>query len=71
MPPHIFQIAADAYMHLQTGQRDQAIISSGESGAGKTENTKQVFFFLAQVAAPSDQEDSFIQQQLMDSNFVL
>ena len=73
LPPHIFQMAAEAYSELQEHGTNQSIISSGESGAGKTENTKQVFFFLAQVAATNAATDAAaaISDQLIASNFVL
>jgi len=34
-PPHVFQVAATAYHQLMTQHEDQAVIISGESGAGK------------------------------------
>ena len=40
MPPHIFKLAARAFSELQLDRRSQAILVSGESGAGKTETTK-------------------------------
>ena len=69
LPPHIFQMAAEAYSELREHGKNQSIISSGESGAGKTENTKQVFFFLAQVAATDAVAE--IRNQLIASNYVL
>ena len=48
--PHVFTLASDAYKALCTSGQSQTIITSGESGAGKTENAKQVFRFLAEVA---------------------
>ncbi|KOO32188.1 hypothetical protein Ctob_011303 [Chrysochromulina tobinii] len=73
LPPHIFQMAAEAYSELREHGKNQSIISSGESGAGKTENTKQVFFFLAQVAATNAATDAAaaIRDQLLASNYVL
>lgn len=50
LPPHVYAIAADAYKALVVNGRSQTIVTSGESGAGKTENSKQVFRFLAEVA---------------------
>ncbi|KAF8643335.1 hypothetical protein AX16_009064 [Volvariella volvacea WC 439] len=40
LPPHIFQIANDAYYHMRRTTQDQAIIFSGETGSGKSENRR-------------------------------
>ncbi|CAF0782742.1 unnamed protein product [Adineta ricciae] len=51
MPPHIFAIAGDAYRLMLQNREDQSILCTGESGAGKTENTKKVIQYLAHIAA--------------------
>ncbi|CAI2312949.1 unnamed protein product [Caenorhabditis sp. 36 PRJEB53466] len=50
MPPHIFAVADEAYRSMLQERDDQSILCTGESGAGKTENTKKVIQYLAYVA---------------------
>ncbi|KAK0407846.1 hypothetical protein QR680_003632 [Steinernema hermaphroditum] len=50
MPPHIFAIADAAYRSMLQEHEDQSVLCTGESGAGKTENTKKVIQYLASVA---------------------
>merc|ERR1712223_795792 len=50
-PPHLWAITETAYRNMLTNSKDQAMLITGESGAGKTENTKKVIAYLAQVAA--------------------
>ncbi|KAL9613853.1 MAG: hypothetical protein Q9167_001651 [Letrouitia subvulpina] len=50
--PHIFAMADGAFRHLVEEGENQSILVTGESGAGKTENTKKVIQYLAAVARP-------------------
>jgi len=49
LPPHIYGLGQDALRGLRDGSRDQAILISGESGAGKTESAKLVLSYVAEA----------------------
>ncbi|KAG8905822.1 hypothetical protein FRB99_008187 [Tulasnella sp. 403] len=52
-PPHIFAIAERAWVNMGEERENQSILITGESGAGKTENTKKVIQYLAAIASDS------------------
>jgi len=66
--PHIFAIGKDALDGLKLHNRNQAVLISGESGAGKTESCKLVLSFV--VDAVRSSEDG-VEDQLMQTNPVL
>ena len=47
--PHVYAIAAMTMKNLFDNLKNQAIVISGESGAGKTENTKSAMKFLTSL----------------------
>uniref|UniRef100_A0A8C2Z7V5 Myosin motor domain-containing protein n=1 Tax=Cyclopterus lumpus TaxID=8103 RepID=A0A8C2Z7V5_CYCLU len=49
-PPHIFSISDNAYQFMLTDRDNQSILITGESGAGKTVNTKRVIQYFATIA---------------------
>ncbi|KAL6464235.1 hypothetical protein MHYP_G00265520 [Metynnis hypsauchen] len=49
-PPHIFSISDNAYQFMLTDRENQSVLITGESGAGKTVNTKRVIQYFATVA---------------------
>ena len=46
LPPHVWALTGEAYRNLFEMEKNQALVISGESGAGKTENTKYAMKFL-------------------------
>ncbi|XP_061472395.1 myosin-1B-like [Rhineura floridana] len=55
-PPHIFSISDNAYQFMLTDRENQSILITGESGAGKTVNTKRVIQYFATIAAAGDKK---------------
>jgi myosin heavy subunit len=77
-PPHIYAISDNAYRALMETFKDQAVVISGESGAGKTETMKLVLQFLADVsgraqkqATQGDKQTESLEQQILKSNPVM
>lgn len=52
LEPHLFAIAEDAYRCMIRDRRDQTVIVSGESGAGKTVSAKYIMRYFATVDDP-------------------
>ncbi|XP_044224893.1 myosin-7-like isoform X1 [Thunnus albacares] len=58
-PPHIFSISDNAYQYMLADRENQSILITGESGAGKTVNTKRVIQYFASIAAvPGGKKDA-------------
>ncbi|XP_054026538.1 myosin-3-like [Dryobates pubescens] len=68
-PPHIFSISDNAYQSMLTDRENQSILITGESGAGKTVNTKRVIQYFATIAANGDlakKKESWMKGMLED-----
>ncbi|XP_033923597.1 myosin-1B isoform X4 [Melopsittacus undulatus] len=65
-PPHIFSISDNAYQFMLTDRENQSILITGESGAGKTVNTKRVIQYFATIAASGDKKKEEPQGTLED-----
>ncbi|CAF1404896.1 unnamed protein product, partial [Didymodactylos carnosus] len=55
--PHLYAVADNAYANMLRERENQSMLITGESGAGKTENTKKVIQYFALVAAASDKKE--------------
>ncbi|KAJ5381657.1 Myosin type-2 heavy chain 2 [Penicillium cataractarum] len=76
--PHIFAMADEAFRNLVEEGENQSILVTGESGAGKTENTKKVIQYLAAVATSDTpygrsgtKQLSNLSQQILRANPIL
>jgi len=56
VPPHVFAIVDNAYQDMLIDHEHQSMLITGESGAGKTENTKKVIQYIAKVAGVSEEK---------------
>ncbi|XP_054464256.1 myosin-1B-like [Anoplopoma fimbria] len=56
VPPHIFGLSDSAYQFMLTDRENQSILITGESGAGKTVNTKRVIQYFATIAVSADKK---------------
>lgn len=66
--PHIYMIAGKAYQGLICGEGKQAIVISGESGAGKTESTK---YCMQMLTSLSHKESHSIEKKILACNPLL
>jgi myosin heavy subunit len=70
--PHVYDVAERAFTSLCSERNVQAILISGESGAGKTETTKTCLRYLSEVAgADSESVGGDIDGRILSANPVL
>ena len=67
--PHVYQIAEQAIRQLMKENTSQAILISGESGAGKTETTKKCLQYFAEVAG--SESGAEISDRILSANPIL
>merc|ERR1712088_990016 len=72
-PPHIFGVAEGSYTGMQQSAKNQSILITGESGAGKTENTKKVIAYFANVGASAKKKEGEpgLEDKIVQTNPVL
>ncbi|CAF1505779.1 unnamed protein product, partial [Adineta steineri] len=76
VPPHLYAISDNAYSNMLRDRENQSMLITGESGAGKTENTKKVIQYFALVAAAGAKKEDAkktmtLEDQIVQSNPVL
>ena len=77
LEPHVYGVAAKAFLSLCSSGKNQSILISGESGAGKTETTKKALAFIADLVptkidgSTSPGSQASIEEKIMNSNPVL
>ncbi|XP_066291103.1 unconventional myosin-XV-like isoform X2 [Branchiostoma lanceolatum] len=69
LPPHLFAVANTAFLKMVRTGKNQTVVISGESGAGKTESTKLIVQFLA--ASCNSTNTSLITEQILEANPLL
>uniref|UniRef100_A0A4W3JK75 Myosin VB n=1 Tax=Callorhinchus milii TaxID=7868 RepID=A0A4W3JK75_CALMI len=69
MDPHIFAVAEEAYKQMARDERNQSIIVSGESGAGKTVSAKYAMRFFATVGGSVN--DTSIEEKVLASSPIM
>uniref|UniRef100_A0A673IGF1 Myosin-7-like n=1 Tax=Sinocyclocheilus rhinocerous TaxID=307959 RepID=A0A673IGF1_9TELE len=71
VPPHIYAIADNAYNDMLKNRENQSMLITGESGAGKTVNTKRVIQYFAIIAALGDaggKKGGTLEDQIIEAN---
>ncbi|XP_068940839.1 putative uncharacterized protein MYH16 [Petaurus breviceps papuanus] len=74
MPPHLFSISDNAYHDMLMDRENQSMLITGESGAGKTENTKKVIQYFANIGGTGKQSSDgkgSLEDQIIQANPVL
>ncbi|KAL6463274.1 hypothetical protein MHYP_G00276650 [Metynnis hypsauchen] len=68
--PHIYALADNSYRAVRTERKDQCILISGESGAGKTEASKKILQYYTTMC-PTRNNTQSIRERLLQSTPVL
>ncbi|XP_045894222.1 myosin heavy chain, fast skeletal muscle-like [Micropterus dolomieu] len=65
-PPHIFSVSDNAFQFMLTDRENQSVLITGESGAGKTVNTKRVIQYFATISVGGDKKKDTSKGSLED-----
>ncbi|CAD6194130.1 unnamed protein product [Caenorhabditis auriculariae] len=72
MPPHLFAVSDEAFRNMMSDRENQSMLITGESGAGKTENTKKVIAYFAMIGGGSKVDgkanESSLENQVVQAN---
>ncbi|KAF7241516.1 Unconventional myosin-Vc [Varanus komodoensis] len=66
MDPHIFAVAEEAYKQMARNNKNQSVIVSGESGAGKTVSARYAMRYFATVSRSSS--NTRVEDKVLASN---
>ncbi|XP_044537539.1 unconventional myosin-Vb [Gracilinanus agilis] len=69
MDPHIFAVAEEAYKQMARDEKNQSIIVSGESGAGKTVSAKYAMRYFATVGGSASETN--IEEKVLASSPIM
>ncbi|XP_076847079.1 unconventional myosin-Va isoform X2 [Brachyhypopomus gauderio] len=69
MDPHIFSVAEEAYKQMARDERNQSIIVSGESGAGKTVSAKYAMRYFVTVSGTST--EASVEERVLASSPIM
>jgi myosin V len=69
LDPHIFAVSEEAYTKMERESRDQSIIVSGESGAGKTVSAKYAMRYFATVGGAAS--ETHVEKKVLASNPIM
>ncbi|RNA25121.1 unconventional myosin-Ic-like isoform X1 [Brachionus plicatilis] len=78
LPPHMcylvalrYAIADNSYRTMLRENKDECILISGESGAGKTEASKYILEYIAATSSIHNQSIDLVKEKLLKSNSIL
>ncbi|XP_072272556.1 unconventional myosin-Vb isoform X2 [Pyxicephalus adspersus] len=69
MDPHIFAVAEEAYKQMARDEKNQSIIVSGESGAGKTVSAKYAMRYFATVGGSASETN--VEEKVLASSPIM